>query len=97
MHVGQLFFDTSLVTQVETLHPYNTNKQPLILMEEDAVLIHEATNSDPLVQYVLLGDSVSDGVFAWITLGLDPDVNLEVKSSATWYSGFGKQWQKLWY
>ncbi|KAK2611767.1 hypothetical protein N8I77_005091 [Diaporthe amygdali] len=96
-HVGQLFFDASLIGQVEARYPYSANSQHLILNSEDAVLIKEADSSDPLVQYVFLGKTVQEGIFAWITLGIDPEMDIRLKSSASWYDGFGKQWRKLWY
>lgn len=96
-HVGQLFFDASLVQQVESHYPYSSNTQPSILNQEDAVIIAEAKTSDPMVQYMLLGDKLEDGIFAWITIGIDPAVSHYVESAATWYGSFGRQWKKLWW
>lgn len=95
-HTGQLFFDTMLIRQVETRTPYVANTQHLILNSEDAILMEAAHTSDPIMQYVFLGNSIEDGIFAWTTLGISPEAHFEVKSSASWYDGFGKQWRKLW-
>lgn len=65
-HVGQLFFDQDLLTEVEAVAPYNTNTQDLTLNADDSVLATESADTDPFVEYVLLGDSVSDGVLAWM-------------------------------
>jgi len=51
--------------------PYNTNTQELTTNAEDSILAEEADTIDPFVQYVFLGDDVQDGIFAWISLGID--------------------------
>ncbi|KAF5016673.1 hypothetical protein F66182_11574 [Fusarium sp. NRRL 66182] len=47
-HVGQLFFDASLIRQVEMHYPYLHNVQPSIFNGEDRVLIEESKVSDPV-------------------------------------------------
>ncbi|KAL4948391.1 Intradiol ring-cleavage dioxygenase [Aspergillus filifer] len=70
-HVGQIFFDQDLITEVEKNAPYSTNIQTLFNNSDDSILETEAETTDPFVEYVLLGDSVSDGIFAWISLGIN--------------------------
>ncbi|OWY93800.1 hypothetical protein PHMEG_00036666 [Phytophthora megakarya] len=71
-HVGQLFFDQDLITEVEATAPYSTNTQELTTNADDSILSEEAAEDfDPFFEYVLLGDSVSDGVLAWISVGVD--------------------------
>jgi protocatechuate 3,4-dioxygenase beta subunit len=72
-HIGQLFYDQDLITEVEALSPYNTNKVSITLNANDRVLAAEIenSNSDPVMEYVLLGDTVEDGLFSWITIGVD--------------------------
>ncbi|KAL4796585.1 Intradiol ring-cleavage dioxygenase [Aspergillus venezuelensis] len=70
-HVGQIFFDQDLITEVEKNAPYNTNTQALTNNSDDSILETEAETTDPFLEYVLLGDSASDGVFAWISLGIN--------------------------
>jgi hypothetical protein len=43
-----------------------------MLNVNDGIFADEAENSDPVLNYVYLGDSVEDGVFAWVTVGIDP-------------------------
>ncbi|PWN46768.1 aromatic compound dioxygenase, partial [Violaceomyces palustris] len=73
IHIGQLFFDQDLIDQVEKTHPYNTNLQNLTRNEEDFIFYGETTEGapDPVFEYVLLGEDVTDGIFAWVTVGLD--------------------------
>ncbi|KAK1942535.1 hypothetical protein P3T76_006034 [Phytophthora citrophthora] len=71
-HVGQLFFDQDLISEVELTAPYSTNTQEVTTNADDSILSEEAAEDfDPFFEYVLLGDSVSDGVLAWISVGVD--------------------------
>ncbi|KAJ5110024.1 hypothetical protein N7532_002669 [Penicillium argentinense] len=81
-HVGQLFFDQDLITKVEKTSPYSTNTQELTTNADDSILSEEADTIDPFMEYVLLGDSVSDGIFAWISVGVDPTVDTSVTPAA---------------
>ena len=83
-HVGQIFFDQTLITEVETNAPYTENTQELMLNADDSILAEEADTVDPLVQYVYLGEAVSDGLLSWITIGIDPSESQEVSPAATW-------------
>lgn len=70
-HVGQIFFDQDLISEVEKNIPYSTNTQELTENADDSILSTEADTTDPFMEYVLLGDDVSDGIFAWISIGID--------------------------
>jgi hypothetical protein len=81
-HVGQLFFDQGLITKVEAMEPYASNKQKLTLNSEDGWLAQEAASSDPYVNYQLLGATVSDGLLGWMMVGIN---TMEDVSVATPY------------
>ncbi|EKG10663.1 Intradiol ring-cleavage dioxygenase [Macrophomina phaseolina MS6] len=87
-HVGQVFFDQDLLTEVETFEPYSTNTQEWTMNSEDSILSGEAGDIDPVVEYVLLGDSVADGIFSWISFGVDSTANYTV-TPAAYYSANG--------
>jgi hypothetical protein len=87
-HIGQLFFDQDLITQVELLSPYADNTQQLTTNAEDSILAGEAEDIDPFMEYVLLGDNLNDGIFAWISVAIDPTVDKEV-STAAYYTEDG--------
>ncbi|KAE8318470.1 Intradiol ring-cleavage dioxygenase [Aspergillus transmontanensis] len=70
-HVGQIFFDQDLISEVEKNTPYSTNTQELTENADDSILSTEADTTDPFMEYILLGDDVSDGIFAWISIGID--------------------------
>ncbi|KAF9878237.1 hypothetical protein CkaCkLH20_04275 [Colletotrichum karsti] len=82
-HIGQVFFDQDLVNEVETLEPYTSNTQSWTKNDEDTIVLQEAiaTGVDPMVNYVLLGNSVADGIFAWVSVGIDPTAVYEVDSA----------------
>ncbi|GME34282.1 Intradiol ring-cleavage dioxygenase [Neofusicoccum parvum] len=87
-HVGQLFFDQDLIYEVEATDVYSTNTQTLTLNEEDDIMEGEAEDVDPVAEYVLLGDDVTDGIFSWIAVGIDPTANYTV-TPAAYYSANG--------
>jgi protocatechuate 3,4-dioxygenase beta subunit len=73
-HIGQFFWDQDLIDSVEKTAPYNTNTQVLTTNEEDHVFgaqETEGTDSDPVFNYVYLGDDVTDGLFTWIVVGIN--------------------------
>ncbi|EMD87307.1 hypothetical protein COCC4DRAFT_134246 [Bipolaris maydis ATCC 48331] len=87
-HVGQVFFDQDLITLVEAEEPYTTNTQELTTNAQDFILAEEAEEVDPMVEYVLLGDNVSDGIFGWIAFGIDTTSSYNV-TPAVYYTSEG--------
>lgn len=82
-HVGQVFFDQDLITAVEATETYNTNTQELTTNSEDSIMSEEATDIDPVLEYVLLGDSVEDGLMLWGAIGIDTTAAYTVSAAAT--------------
>ncbi|KAH8892673.1 aromatic compound dioxygenase [Thozetella sp. PMI_491] len=71
-HMGQLFWPEDLITEVEALAPYNTNTVDRTTNEEDMWSVLQADASyDPFPQYVFLGSDISDGLFAWMQIGIN--------------------------
>ncbi|KAJ5253918.1 hypothetical protein N7497_011016 [Penicillium chrysogenum] len=81
-HVGQIFFDQDLISAVDEVAPYSTNTQELTANADDSILAEELDTIDPFMEYVYLGDDVSDGIFAWITVGMDPTQDTTVTPAA---------------
>ncbi|KAI1267604.1 Intradiol ring-cleavage dioxygenase [Xylariaceae sp. FL1019] len=72
LHVGQIYFDDSLIDAVEATYPYSTNDIAFTSWEIDGWMLEEATDDyDPFVEYVQLGDDLSDGLLTWITIAVD--------------------------
>ncbi|KAL1694976.1 Intradiol ring-cleavage dioxygenase [Schizophyllum commune] len=88
-HVGQIFFDQDLITQVEALEPYNTNTQELTTNEGDSIMEQESADIDPVVSYVLLGDDVSDGIMAWTAFGVNLTNAYTISAAASYYEEGG--------
>ena len=86
-HIGQLFFDMSLLKQVEATYPYNTNTQDWTTNSEDSILSEETATDgvDPVVEYILLGDDITDGVLAWISMGVDMTNNQTITPAGNYY------------
>lgn len=89
-HVGQIFFDQDLISNVEKTSPYSTNKQTVTRNIVDYLLFEEAATMDPMAEYVLLGDDITDGVMAWISIGIDPTADAEILAAAAVYKSNGE-------
>ncbi|TMW57585.1 hypothetical protein Poli38472_003510 [Pythium oligandrum] len=88
--VGQIFFDQDLITEVEKTGVYATNKQPLTTNAVDGIFSQSAaTGFDPVVEYVYLGSSVEEGIFSWISVGIDASISKTVGAAATWTANGG--------
>lgn len=85
-HIGQLFFDQDLNTEVEATYPYNTSNVSITLNSADRVfgLETEDSNSDPVFNYVYLGDDVTDGLFSWLTIGVNPTLDYNTSYAASY-------------
>ncbi|KAI1270243.1 Intradiol ring-cleavage dioxygenase [Xylariaceae sp. FL1019] len=71
-HIGQLFWPEDLREEIEANEPYASNTQTLTTNDDDMWSILQAdANFDPIPQFVYLGDSVTDGLFAWIQIGIN--------------------------
>jgi len=44
---------------------------------------------DPFVEWVQLSDDITDGIMAWISIGIDPTADDEISSAATIYETGG--------
>jgi protocatechuate 3,4-dioxygenase beta subunit len=81
-HIGQLFWPEELRSAVEATYPYTTNTQAVTSNDGDMWSIVQTDESyDPFPQFVYLGDDVTDGLFAWIQIG----VNVSADYSADEY------------
>ncbi|KAF2137393.1 uncharacterized protein K452DRAFT_321813 [Aplosporella prunicola CBS 121167] len=82
-HIGQIFWDQDLIYEIEATAPYNTNDVDITTNAEDHVVIAETENSDsdPFLEYVYLGDSLEEGLFAWITVAVNTSASYETSYS----------------
>jgi hypothetical protein len=79
-YVGQVFFDQSLIDEVTaTISPYKENKNPRFKNKNDDIMATTTLGKvDNVVEYVLIGDKLEDGIFAWMNFGIDTTRNRTV-------------------
>jgi protocatechuate 3,4-dioxygenase beta subunit len=71
-HIGQLFWPEELRSEVEATSPYNENTQAITSNDDDMWSIVQAENDyDPFPQFVYVGNDITDGLFAWIQIGVN--------------------------
>ncbi|KAI5838310.1 extracellular dioxygenase [Morchella snyderi] len=82
-HIGQVFFEQSLISEVEATSPYNTNTVAITLNSVDRVFTEQASVTagySDVVTIEKLGSALSDGLLGAISIGLDLTAN---KSTGT--------------
>ncbi|PNS18593.1 hypothetical protein CAC42_5132 [Sphaceloma murrayae] len=83
LHTGQLFFDEDLIDQVNAVSPYNTNTVARTLNKDDSIAKQSADNNyDPFPSWTYLGDDISDGLMAWISIGINKTASYSVTPAA---------------
>lgn len=90
-HVGQGFFDQDLIYDADTISPYSSNTQTITTNEDDSILAEETATDgvDPIFEFTYLGDSLEDGLFAWLSFGIDTSESSTVKPAAYYYASGG--------
>jgi hypothetical protein len=86
-----MYFDQTLLQQVEKSHPYVTNTQGWTQNNQDFLIMMGAQGDDPFMRYVMLGDKIEDGLFAWIRMGVDASSDRTVSPAAFMYADGGHQ------
>lgn len=80
-HIGQLFWPEALRSAVEATYPYTSNSQAVTSNDDDQWSIVQADASyDPFPQFVYLGEDITDGLFAWIQIGINASADYSADS-----------------
>ncbi|KAH8893951.1 aromatic compound dioxygenase [Thozetella sp. PMI_491] len=87
-HIGQLYFDMSLLGNVDKITPYNTNKMKIVQNSADFLFQQGANGDDPIVRYAMVSNKLEDGLMAWIRFGVNTGANKAV-SPAAWMTPNG--------
>jgi hypothetical protein len=83
-HVGQIYFDQELTDQITLTKPYRDNKMSHTNNKQDFLLAQgSGGGSDPIVEYVLLGQSLDQGIFAWINFGVDSRKTVAIRPATS--------------
>lgn len=88
-HVGQSFFDQDLLAAINQAAPYSYNVQKQTLNSEDSILAEEADGTDPLLSYVMLGDTIEDGLLAWSAVGINTSYSNLLRAASSYYASGG--------
>ncbi|CAE6531092.1 unnamed protein product [Rhizoctonia solani] len=81
-HIGQIFFDEYLNDQVLAQPAYINTTQIRTLNDDDSVLAEQNTDGyNAVADAELLGSDVSEGVLAYITLGVDTTHTSSIRST----------------
>ncbi|KAK8119708.1 uncharacterized protein PG998_004334 [Apiospora kogelbergensis] len=89
-HLGQMYFDQDLLNRVEAVEPYASNHARWTKNAQDFLLAVGLMTSDPLMQYVQLGENLEDGVLAWLSFGVNTTYSKKAYVAATLYEDGGK-------
>jgi protocatechuate 3,4-dioxygenase beta subunit len=69
IHTGQLFFDPDINTEIQAIAPYSDNTTQETQLDDDGIY-DGGGDSSGLLTLTALGDSVSDGYTATLTVGV---------------------------
>lgn len=72
-HIGQFFFDDDLLGKALQVWPYTENPYAITAKTEDDIFHQETaySNSDPIFHYEYLSAKLEDGLFMWVTIGVN--------------------------
>lgn len=88
-HIGQLYFDQSLITSVDKVAPYSSNRNAVTLNTNDFLFRQGANGDDPIVRYALVGNKLEDGMFSWIRFGINQQTSRPLNPAAFMREGGG--------
>ncbi|KAH8923222.1 aromatic compound dioxygenase [Atractiella rhizophila] len=82
-HIGQMFFDQTLQEQVQSEYPYNTTTQTRTTNDNDSIMAQEQENGySAIIQTEFInGVDISDGLYGYITVGVDSTSEYSVTSN----------------
>jgi hypothetical protein len=73
-HVGQLFFNESLINSVYELDPYSAHLETLNRTTNDEDSVYSVANADgysSIISVQLLGDTIADGLAGFTAVGVN--------------------------
>ncbi|KAG8701518.1 hypothetical protein FRC08_004037 [Ceratobasidium sp. 394] len=84
-HIGQIFFDEDLNDQVLSTPAYQNSTQTRLPNYRDTLLVLEnAHGYNAFADHVMLGDAITDGILAYITIGVDTSFQTSIFTNNTW-------------
>ncbi|KAI0592112.1 Protocatechuate dioxygenase [Pyrenophora tritici-repentis] len=84
-HAGQFYIEQNLLNEVEKTAPYNTNTQAAMNNDEDFLYkMGFQGGDDPVMKISLIGNTIEDGLYATIDVGVNPKATIEVHPVNRW-------------
>jgi len=83
-HIGQIYFEQSLISTVDTFSPYNQNTMAVVPNAQDMLFQMGSNGDDPTLRYSLVGDTPEQGMYAWIRFGIDVQNSMPLNPAAYW-------------
>jgi hypothetical protein len=78
------------LAEVEATSPYNTNNQTIVKNDEDQLyLLAKAGGDDPLLKISLIGNTIEDGLYATMDVGVNPKAVQNPKAGFAWTENGG--------
>ncbi|KAL7269078.1 hypothetical protein RUND412_008271 [Rhizina undulata] len=74
-HIGQLFFPESILSEIDGAATYSTNSITRLANSADSIYVQEDTGYDALTDITWIGSSLTDGLIASISVGIDTTVD----------------------
>ncbi|OJD11504.1 hypothetical protein AJ78_07739 [Emergomyces pasteurianus Ep9510] len=89
-HVGQLYFDQSVLGNVEATMPYKTNTQRWTQNDRDGLFrLGFQGGDDPIIHVQRIGKSIEDGFWGTIDVGVNPRAVRNPKNVNFWTADGG--------
>lgn len=77
-HIGQLFFNQTVLDEVSLSEPYVSNQQTQTDNTDDSIFEQENSNGyDAFMKVEYLGSDISDGLLGYITIGVNTSANYD--------------------
>ncbi|KAI8932424.1 hypothetical protein NX059_010610 [Plenodomus lindquistii] len=84
-HAGQFYISQSFLAAVEATPPYNTNNQSITTNAADPLFnLGTQGGDDPVMKISLIGESIADGLYATIDVGVNPRAVQRVEAVNRW-------------
>ncbi|KAL5119385.1 hypothetical protein ACEQ8H_002654 [Pleosporales sp. CAS-2024a] len=90
-HAGQFYIEQNFLAEVEATAPYNTNKQAHTLNVDDVLFpLGHMGGDDPVMKISLIGNTIADGLYATIDVGVNPRAVIHPEAVNVWTADGGK-------
>lgn len=75
-HIGQIYFEDSLVDEISELYPYTKDTNPRTTNEEDMFFPQQNSSGyDAIIEIEYLGTNISDGLIGYMSIAVDLTAN----------------------